>query len=239
MIERRVYMEKQTQEKKVVAQEALQFIENDTVIGIGSGSTLSYFIQYLGEKIKKDGLTVTAVPTSVASADLCKKYGIPLYIGEFVPDAIDITIDGADEFDDQLNLIKGGGGDLLWEKIVASAGKRRIIITDSTKHVTNLGAFGLPVEVVPYAVEIVQKKLKEIGFTSIIRTSAEGSYFLTDEHNFILDCEKRKISDVKRLGDILDHITGIVEHGLFIQMTDIVLMATKKDVDIFVKPNIG
>lgn len=230
-------MELQNYEKTMASKEALQYIKDGMLIGIGSGSTIYYLIQLLGEKIKMEGMKIQAVPTSKKSKDLCKQFGIPLYQGESVPVNIDLTIDGADEFDDELNLMKGGGGDLLWEKIVASASKRVIIITDSTKYVKRLGTFGLPIEVIPYALHIVQKKVKEIGFSTRLRMTQEGSIFLTDENNYIIDCEKKEIQDVEDLAHALQQITGVVEHGLFLHMTDIVLMANHNHVDTFLKDN--
>lgn len=223
----------QNHEKKLVAKEALQYIKDGMLIGIGSGSTIYHLIMFLGEEIKVKGMKIQAVPTSKETAILCKQFGVPLYEGKGVPASIDLTIDGADEFDDQLNLIKGGGGDLLWEKIVASASKKVIIITDSTKYVKELGKFGLPIEIVPYAQHIVQKKLKELGFSTTIRQTNKGDIFLTDEHNYILDCEHKVVQNVLSLATALDHITGVVEHGLFLDLADKILMANGERVQVF------
>lgn len=216
-------MNRYEEEKRLAAREAVRYVTDGMLLGVGSGSTMRYFVMELGKRVK-NGLKVQAVPTSEETRQLCREWKIPLYRESTVPERIDLTVDGADEFDSQLNLIKGGGGDLLWEKIVASASEREIIIVDSRKKVAELGkAFHLPVEVVPYASENVRCALAGKGIPAEIRQNQDGTPFLTDEKNYILDCAAGGIGNAKRLASELDHMTGVVEHGLFINLANLVI----------------
>lgn len=216
-------MNRYEEEKRLAAKEAVRYVTEGMLLGVGSGTTMRYFVEVLGARVS-DGLKIRAVPTSEETRQLCREWKIPLYEGSTVPERIDLTVDGADEFDSQLNMIKGGGGDLLWEKIVASASDREIIIVDSRKKVAELGTtFHLPVEVVPYASGNVGRALAGKGIPAEIRKNQDGTPFLTDEKNYILDCATGGIGDAQKLASELDHITGVVEHGLFIQMADLVI----------------
>lgn len=221
-------------EKALAAKEAVKYIEEGMVVGVGSGTTTAYFIQYLGERVR-DGLNIIAVPTSDATMELCKQQGIPL-VTENVPSRIDITVDGADEFDSQLRLIKGGGGDLLHEKIIASATKREIIIVDSRKYVDVLGStFALPVEVIRFAWHKVAQTIKLYGGEPVLRLKADKTCFVTDEGNYILDCKFNGITDPAGLLNVLSNIPGLVESGLFINMASEVIMGKGDKVVYFTR----
>src|ERR1700761_1407817 len=198
--------------KELAAQKSLEFVEPGMVIGLGSGTTATHFIRLLGEKVKQ-GLNVRGIASSQSSEALAKSFSIPI-IDFFQSSVIDVTIDGADEIAPGLALIKGGGGALLREKIVASASKRFVVVADSRKVVSRLGKFPLPVEVIPMATPLVEKKLSDLGIPSTIRQVPGGSKFITDEGNSILDCECGEIDDPERLAASIRKIVGVVEHGL-------------------------
>lgn len=221
-------------EKMRVAYEAVTYVEDGMILGVGCGSTMKYFINYLKELVE-EGLQIRVVPTSKETRDACIANEIPLYEGEYVPVSIDLCVDGADEFDENLNLIKGGGGHLLWEKIVASTAKRIIIITDSRKHVKKLGeTFRLPLEVIPYAIESVKDKLSNLGISATLRMKDDIAY-RTEEGNYILDCNTGPISDAYALGTVLSNITGVVEHGLFLDLCNTVLQGCGQDILVYDK----
>ncbi len=214
-------------EKEAAARESLRFIQDGQVVGIGSGSTVAHFIRLLGDRVK-NGLCIRGIPTSDHSGERAVSLGIPLTTLDECPE-IDVTVDGADEVDPQLRLIKGGGGALLREKIVASASKQLVIIADSTKRVPVLGKFGLPVEVIKFARAVVQKKIEALGARVALRRNGDKPY-LTDENNYILDCHFGEIADLDWLARQLSEMPGVVEHGLFIGMASIVLMAEGSEV---------
>jgi ribose 5-phosphate isomerase A len=216
------------QEKEAAARASLRFIKDGQVVGLGTGSTAAYFIDFLGEKVKQ-GLRIRAIPTSDLSGQRAANLGIPLTTFEECPE-IDVTVDGADELDSQLRLIKGGGGALLREKIVASATRTYVIIADSSKHVPVLGKFPLPVEVIKFAQPVVEKRLRALGAQVDLRRDAAGNAFLTDEHNHILDCRFGEIRDPEALARQLSDMPGVVEHGLFIGMATVALVANANDV---------
>lgn len=232
-------MTRYDEEKDLAAREAVKYVNDGMVLGVGSGTTMKFFIEHLGERVK-DGLKVQAVPTSEETRTRCQEWNIPLYEGDTVPSRIDLTVDGADEFDSQLNLIKGGGGDLLWEKIVAVASKREIIITDSRKRVAVPGeTFPLPVEVIRYASDNVRQELEKLGIPSKLRMTGKGVPFLTDENNYILDCSTGGIENVEQLSDTLDRMTGVVEHGLFIGLADLVIEGNEGKINTFEAQNLA
>ncbi|MBO9619822.1 MAG: ribose-5-phosphate isomerase RpiA [Niabella sp.] len=208
------------QEKKNAALEAVSYIKNGQIIGLGTGSTAYFAILRIGELVT-NGLAIKAIPTSEETKRLATELGIPLIDVNDV-NAIDVTIDGADEFTPGLQLIKGGGGALLREKIVASITKQQIIIADSSKKVEKLGAFKVPVEVIPFASNAVSLKLKSLNGAVALRTKNNAVY-LTDQQNYILDVDFGLIDNPTALAKALDHITGIVEHGLFIDMASMVI----------------
>ena len=173
--------------KVLAAQKSLEFIKDGMVVGLGSGSTATHLIQLLGEKVKQ-GLKIRGIASSKASEDLAVSLTIPITDFSTCPE-IDVTIDGADEVAPGLALIKGGGGALLREKIVASASKKFIIVADSSKVVSQLGAFPLPVEVIPMAAPLVFRKLEALGINPSVRHHNNGEDYITDEGNLILDCK--------------------------------------------------
>jgi ribose 5-phosphate isomerase A len=210
-------------EKEAAARASLQFIRDGQIVGLGTGSTAAYFIKLLAEKVK-NGLQIRGIPTSVRSLELAQSLGIPLTTLDECQE-IAVTVDGADEVDPQLRLIKGGGGAALWEKIVASATKQLVIVADESKQVPVLGKFPLPVEVIRFAQALVAKRIRELGADVQLRTGADGKPFVTDEHNHILDCRFGQIPDPDGLARTLSDMPGVVEHGLFIGMASVALFA--------------
>ena len=216
------------QEKEAAARASLRFVKHGRVVGLGTGSTAKYFIQLLGEQVK-NGLRIRGIPTSDRSGELAASLGIPLTTLDECPE-IDVTVDGADEFDPQLRLIKGGGGALLREKIVASATRQLVIVADATKRVPVLGRFPLPVEVIKFAQAVVQKKIAALGAEVKLRQATDGKPYLTDENNHILDCHFGQIPDADGLARQLSDMPGVVEHGLFIGMASVVLVANGSEI---------
>ena len=216
-------------EKQLAARASLEYVKDGDVVGLGTGSTATYAIQFLAERVRA-GLKIRGIPTSVRSRDLAASLGIPLTTLEEHPE-VDIDIDGADEVDSNLNLIKGGGGALLREKVIASAAKKFLVIADSAKHVPVLGKFPLPVEVIPFAEPILKKRIAALGAKVRLRTYAYGNPFKTDEGHHILDCQFEKITDPGALDRALKAMPGVVEHGLFIGMATLVLIGKQDKVE--------
>jgi ribose 5-phosphate isomerase A len=210
------------QEKEAAARASLEFVGDGDVVGLGTGSTAALAVRFLGERVRA-GLSIRGVPTSKRTMELAASVGIPLTTLDVVP-AVDVTIDGADEVDPELRLVKGGGGALLYEKIVASASRRVVIIADSSKQVSALGRFPLPVEVVPFGHNQVAAKVAALGANVRLRVTGNGEPYLTDERHYILDCNFGKIGDPGALARELDGIPGVVEHGLFIGLADFALI---------------
>jgi ribose 5-phosphate isomerase A len=211
------------QEKEAAARASLKFVKDGQVVGLGTGSTAAYFIKLLGEQVHA-GLNIRGIPTSVRSRDLALGLGIPLTTLDECQE-IAVTVDGADEVDPDLRLIKGGGGALLREKIVASATKQFIVVADATKQVQKLGRFPLPVEVIKFAQALVAKRIRALGADVQLRKDSDGKPYLTDENNHILDCCFGQIQDADALARQLSDMPGVVEHGLFIGMANLVLFA--------------
>lgn len=225
------------QEKQAAARASLQFIQAGDVVGLGTGSTAAYVIQFIGQRIR-DGFTIRGgIATSQRTQDLAEYAGIPLLTFNHVQE-IDVAIDGADEIDPQLNLIKGGGGALLREKIVASAAHKFVVIADSSKQVPVLGAFPLPVEVIPFAEPLLAKRITELGANVSLRRDSSGNPYVTDEGHHILDCRFGKIEDARALACKLSEMPGVVEHGLFIGMTSVALIAKGNEVEEVKSPRL-
>jgi len=206
------------QEKQLAARAAVQLVEPGNVVGLGSGSTATHAIRFLAERVR-EGLKMVGIPTSQKTKQLAEQLGIPLTTLEEHPQ-IDIDIDGADEIDPQLNLIKGGGGALLREKVVASASRRFIVVAESTKQVARLGKFPLPIEVIPFAESVIQPRIEALGARVSLRRYAYNNPYVTDEGHHILDCNFGEIADPPALAQKLRSMPGVVEHGLFIGMAE-------------------
>jgi ribose 5-phosphate isomerase A len=199
--------------KQLAAEKAVEYVEEGMKVGLGTGSTAYWAIRKLGERVS-EGLKITAVATSRASEEQARELGIPLVaFGDI--DSLDLTIDGADELDNSLQLIKGGGGALLREKIVASNSTRMIVIADEGKVVNTLGKFPLPVEIVPFAWEWTVAELAKLGCQPELRRSEEELY-KTDNGNYIADCRFEAIESAPKLALTIQSIPGVVDHGLFI-----------------------
>jgi ribose 5-phosphate isomerase A len=216
------------QEKEAAARASLRFVKEGQVVGLGTGSTAAHFIRLLGELVK-DGLKIRGIPTSERSRDLAQSVGIPLTTLDECQE-IAVTVDGADEVDPKLRLIKGGGGAMLREKIVASATKQLVIVADATKRVPILGKFPLPVEVIPFAQALVAKRISGLGAKIQPRIGDDGKTFVTDENNHILDCSFGEIRDADGLARELSDMPGVVEHGLFIGMATCVILANGSEI---------
>ena len=210
-------------EKEAAARASLQFVKDGQVVGLGTGSTAAYFIKLLGEEVR-NGLRIRGIPTSDRSRELALSLGIPLTTLDECQE-IAVTVDGADEVDPQLRLIKGGGGALLREKIVASATRQMVVVADASKQVQRLGKFPLPVEVIKFAQALVAKRISALGAEVRLRLDSAGKPFVTDENNHILDCRFGEIRDPDGLAQELSAMAGVVEHGLFIGMASVALLA--------------
>ncbi|EPX80038.1 ribose-5-phosphate isomerase RpiA [Litoreibacter arenae] len=215
--------------KFVAAKRAVDYVEDGMKVGLGTGSTAAWMVKCLGERIRDDGLRITGVATSTRTAELAQKVGVPV-VSLDEAKWLDLTIDGADEYDHNLNLIKGGGGALLMEKIVATASDELIVIADLSKQVEALGAFPLPVEVIPFGWQTTKALVEEtlvnldvLGRTSALRMNGATPY-VTDEGNFILDLHLKRIGNPRQLALVMNQIPGVVENGLFIDICDVVVI---------------
>jgi ribose 5-phosphate isomerase A len=218
--------------KRAAAERAAALVCDGMRVGLGTGSTASYFVSLLAERVRR-GLSVVGVPTSEATRLQAEREGVPLTTLDETPE-LDLTVDGADELDDKLRLIKGGGGALLREKIVAAASRRMIVIADGSKHVDELGRFPLPIEVVPFglaatrrAVEAVLRKLGAPGELRL-RSAADGTPYVTDGGHLILDAHLGRIAAPESLAAALAAVPGVVEHGLFLGLATGAVLATEK-----------
>ena len=224
--------------KVAAARRALEFVESGMRLGLGTGSTANAFVELLGESVAA-GLTVTGVPTSERTAALAKARGIPLSTIDEMPE-LDLTVDGADEFDPELRLIKGGGGALLREKIVATASHRMIVIADAAKAVAELGQFPLPVEINRFGLAVtraaVLREARRCGCDGPVTVRGGDTPFVTDGGHLILDCRFGRIPEPDALAARLSFIPGVVEHGLFIGIAHAVISAGPDGVTILGHP---
>ncbi|MBI0143048.1 ribose-5-phosphate isomerase RpiA [Bifidobacterium sp. W8106] len=209
--------------KKAAGIEAAKLVENGMTAGLGTGSTVRFFVDELGRRVKEEGLEFTGVTTSRRTKEQAEGYGIRIVDIDQV-DHIDVTIDGADEVDKDFNGIKGGGAALLWEKIVAVNSRRIVWIVDESKVVDTIGRFPLPVEVIPFGERHVLDRFKERGYHPVLRMDGQGQPVLTDEHNHIIDLHLDRIDHPQDLAQDLITTVGVVEHGLFLNMVDTVIV---------------
>lgn len=231
-------MKQSDHEKKKAGEAAVELIQNEMVVGLGTGSTVYYTINKLGQKIKDENLNVICVSTSSATTKFAEKLGIKLVSLNDIQD-IDITIDGADEIDNKFRAIKGGGGALLFEKIVASSYKKVAIVIDSTKYVDTIGNYPLPVEVVPFGYKYVFERIKNEGFQTTLR-KMDNKPFITDSGNYILDININNITnkvDTVDFENYLNNIPGVVENGLFHDMINRIYIGKNSGVEIINKNN--
>ncbi len=215
--------------KFVAAKRAVEFVEDGMRVGLGTGSTAAWMVRCLGELVRDEGLRITGVPTSARTAELARAQGIPV-AGLDEVKWLDLTIDGTDEFDADLCLIKGGGGAHLLEKIVATASDRMVVIADPSKSVDQLGAFPLPLEVIPFGWQTSKNLVEEmlismdvLGQTTTLRMNGDQP-FMSDEGNYIIDLHLKRIGDPRKLSMVLNQIPGVVENGLFIDICDVVVI---------------
>jgi ribose 5-phosphate isomerase A len=213
----------QDEEKAAAARKSIEYVKDGMVVGLGTGSTATFAIKFLGEQVR-DGLKIRGIPTSRASEQLARSLNIPLTTFDEVG-SIDVTIDGADEVAPGLALIKGGGGALLHEKIVAAASRTLVIVADEHKIVKLLGKFPLPVEVIPFAAAPVKKQLEAIGAHPVLRNAQQGGPYITDEGNYIFDCHYEEIQDPAGVASTIKRMTGVVEHGLFLGLASVAIIA--------------
>ncbi|SNS24208.1 ribose-5-phosphate isomerase RpiA [Tropicimonas sediminicola] len=215
--------------KYIAARRSCDYVQSGMRVGLGTGSTAAWMVRCLGEMVREEGLDIVGVPTSTRTADLARQVGVPV-VSLDEAKWLDVTIDGADEFDENLNLIKGGGGALLQEKIVATASDRMVVIADAAKEVRALGAFPLPVETVPFGWQTTKALVEEtlvnmdvLGRESTLRMNDDVP-FVTDEGNYIIDLHLHRIGNPRQLALVLNQIPGVVENGLFIDICDAVVI---------------
>jgi len=214
--------------KKLAGEKAVEFVEDGMILGLGTGSTVEYTLRKLGELVK-GGLDIKGIPTSMHTTHIAKECGIPLTTLEDHP-VIDLTIDGADEVDSELNLIKGGGGALTREKIIAFHSEKEIIVIDDSKVVKALGIdFPLPVEVIKYGWTSTKNSLEKFGCMPTLREIVNEPY-LTDNHHYIIDCEFSHISNPEELEIAINNLPGVVENGLFVGLVDEVIVGSKQGI---------
>lgn len=214
--------------KVTSARRALDYVQPDMKLGLGTGSTAAWLVKLLAHEVKNNGLKISACATSSVTTQLAESLGIKIHALDALGQ-LDLAIDGADEFDPEFNLIKGGGGALLQEKIVETAADKLVVITDASKQVQNLGAFALPVEVVKFGWETTQRLVKEaISYQDVdnhaVTRRGGDTPFVTDEGHYILDLQLDRIGNPRQVSNALLNIAGVVETGLFIDMADVIVM---------------
>jgi ribose 5-phosphate isomerase A len=225
-------MDMLTKFKQKAAFRAVEFVKSGMVVGLGTGSTHKFALQRMADLLRKKQLEyIWGIASSFETEKMAKALGIPLTTFEYHLN-IDLTIDGADEIDPDLNMIKGAGGALLKEKILQQASRRVIIIADESKLSPRLGTnSSLPIEVIPFAVKTEENFLKSLGASVSLRLNMDGSPYRTDQDNLILDAHFGPISDLKKLAGLLNERAGIVEHGLFVEMASDVIIAGTKGIE--------
>lgn len=228
--------------KKASAQRALDFVESGMRLGLGTGSTAAWLVKLLGERTRRGNFEVTCVPTSTRTADLALECGLKITTLDQAG-WLDLTIDGADEFDPEMNLIKGGGGALLQEKIVATASDKMIVITDPSKEVPQLGAFPLPVEIIKFGWETTKAIVEEMlessdvsGRQTTLRLNRDEP-FITDEGHYIIDLHLRRIGEPAKVSALLNRIPGVVENGLFVNIADAVVIGLEDGTSRVLSPD--
>ena len=232
-------MTPQDRAKKAAAEAAVKYVESGMKLGLGTGSTMKFALEAIGRRVREEGLDVVGIPTSEASAAIAREQGIPLTDFATVQQ-LDLAMDGADEIDLGFQMIKGGGGALLREKITASAASRVIILVDPSKLVTTLGAFPLPVEVVPFAAELFLHRMQQRGVPAQLRRKpatlrpkeGESDLYRTDEGNLIVDCRFQTIEDPKSLHAELVGDPCVVETGLFIDLCHTLVIGSTSDTKV-------
>jgi ribose 5-phosphate isomerase A len=222
--------------KRRAAARALEEVQGGMRLGLGTGSTAKHFVELLGERVRA-GLNVIGVPTSEATRADAERCGIPLTTLDDI-DRLDLTVDGADEIDPALNLIKGAGGALLREKIVAAASDRMIVIADDSKWVETLGRFPLPIEVIPFGLAATKRAIARafaqsgVSGQMVLRKAGGGHAFVTDGGHWIVDAHLGRIAGASRLADRLSAVPGVVEHGLFIGLAGLVVLASAQGIRV-------
>ena len=213
----------QNQLKKLVGEKSVEWIEDGMIVGLGTGSTVKFMVDALGKRVQEEGLNIIGVTTSNRTAEQARSLNIPLKSVDEV-DHIDLTIDGADEISADFQGIKGGGAALLFEKIVATNSKQVMWIIDESKLSQQLGSFPLPVEVIPYGSQKVFERFEAKGLNPTFRKNADGSMLRTDSQNYIIDLHLKEIADPHTLADYLIKQVWVVEHGLFLDMVNTVIV---------------
>ena len=220
--------------KEVVGKEAVKYVEDGMIVGLGTGSTVFYFVHALAYRVK-EGLNIQMVSTSIQTVELAKSLGLNIKELEEI-DHIDLAVDGVDEIDKNFNAIKGGGAALFREKIVADIAKEVIWIYDESKDVEKLGKFNLPVEILPFGYSHTVRKLTEAGLNPVIRKK-DGEILITDNHNYIADLHLGYGFDIEEVKEKLANIVGVVEHGLFLNMCKLCIKGTPGGAVIINNPN--
>jgi len=227
-------------QKRAAAARAVDFVRPGMRLGLGTGSTARHFVELLAERVR-GGLAVVGVPTSEATRRDAERLGVPLTTLDEIP-ALDLTVDGADEIGPDLTLIKGGGGALLREKIVAQASAGMVVIADESKWVAQLGRFPLPIEVMPFGLAATRRAVEAVTAAMVVagplrlRRDKDGHAFVTDGGHWILDASLGRISDPRGLGERLAAIAGVVEHGLFVGLAKIAVIAGSAGVRVIERP---
>jgi ribose 5-phosphate isomerase A len=219
--------------KQMAGEKAVEYVQDGMLVGLGTGSTVYYTILKLGELVK-NGLNIKGIPTSVRTENLARELGIPL-ISFADADTLDVCIDGADELNAKLELVKGGGGALLREKLVAAASRKFVVVADATKKVATLGKFPLPVEIVQFAWETTFRRVNALGIAPKMRMH-DAQPYVTDNGNYILDCAAGEITDAPALNRELKMMPGVVETGLFIGMADVAIVAGETSIELIEAP---